>query len=155
MITNSVPTTLNSWPDDPAYYVSPEDRYRDAQGAAGDAPAVSAPAAKNFIFVGIFLLIIAIIVYEFFTGGQKETNNMYKNAFSPTHEPNGSAVVIPPPQPIITPPPPQAPPTEPVANTNSSLFANDNSSDRIKRIHSDMLITRPGLLNDTELGTRA
>ena len=143
--------------DDSGSYSSPEDRYRDSQAAQTDTPAVSAPAAKNFIFVGVILIIIIGVVYAFFSGGKPKPVTAASGKFQPVSETPGTSVVIPPPVAIPAPvPPPQPIVTEnqPNNNNNGLIFSGD-SSDRLKRIKSEMMVTRPGLLNSsTELGTR-
>ena len=146
-------------PGDPAgesYYASPEDRYRDAQNAeGGDAPAVSAPAAKNFIFVGVLAIIVAVIIYAFFSSGDSTKTNNTRTNFQPSIDRPTNPVVFDPPQPIEVPqPPPFQPPAPDATNPNASLFPEGDTTDRDKRRRSDMLITRPGVLGGTELSSR-
>lgn len=138
------------------YYVSPEDRYREANNVeGGDAPAVSAPAARNFIFVGVLALIVCVVVYALFSGGDDKNKQVAQKPFYPINDRIGAPVPIQNPEPLPTIEPPLPPPQPEVTqNPNQApLFSGDNA-DREKRIKSDMLITRPGVLGGSDLGTR-
>ncbi len=141
--------------DDTYYTTSPEDRYRDSQNAAeGDAPAVSAPAAKNFIFVGVLVLIIAVVMYAFFSGGSSTKPTKIDKPFTPLRADRGTPVPFAQPEPLpsIDVPPPLPPAAETAPNT--SLFGGENNGDRVKRYKSEMLITRPGILSGNADNTR-
>ena len=132
-------------PMDPNNYAPPEDKYEDLQ-PQNQAPGVSAPAARNFVFIGVFALIAIVIVYIFFSGGDEDKAVQPKKT-------GGSApqkIVIPapltPPPPIPAPPLPAIPPA-PIDNNaaeqNKVLFT-ENTEERTRRDQSNMLIGSSG-----------
>jgi len=53
---------------DPENYQTPEEAYTKSQKA----PAVAAKPGKNFIFLGLFILIVVMILYFVFSGFSKD-----------------------------------------------------------------------------------
>lgn len=137
-------------PNDPGYYAPPEDKYEDMHPQQ-DTPAVSAPAAKNFIFIGVFGIIVVIIIYAFFSGSTPHTTHEVSNHFVPPKSNQAQPIVIPPPPTIPTPVAPPPPTTETVQPPKPRVFEEDTQ--RTKRFRSDMLITKGGILGGTEFGS--
>ena len=123
--------------NEPENYQTPEEAY-----TAKQAPAVAAKPGKNFVFIGVFVLIVGILIYAL-TGGDKEEVVPVKNnkVYLPKVEPIDSSQ-------LAVPPLPPAPPAPPLKGEDDANSADDTEveitpeekAQAKARMQSEMLI---------------
>ena len=137
--------------NNPPGYSSPEEQYEESSTQSS---AVASPPAKNFIFIALVVLILGTIVYFYFTP-KKEKVDSIKEIQSMSNR--KTPISITPPPPVPTPqitPPPVVPVTPPAEEEKANIFDSKKNPDKYKRIQSGMLVTKPGLLGSSSLGSK-
>ena len=140
-------------PNNSTNYNAPEDSFQQPEQSS---PSVASAPAKNFVFLILFVGAVVLLVWLFFgsKSGDGEEQTIKKPTVTGGRVP--SVVIPPPPQidiptPEIAPPPITAPPV--VENTKPSIFDAEKNPEGVKRLKSDMLITKSGILGGTDLGS--
>lgn len=137
--------------NDPDNYQTPEEAYTKSQKSGS--PAVASTPGKNFIFLGLFVIILASILYFIFSGkSEKKDDNLQDKIFPPKPPDMGSDRILVPPLPPAPPPPIQRPIDDGTADDGTVEVSPEDKAQAKARMQSQMLIAKSGGLLGGGLG---